>query len=103
MQQDSTHRPERTAGRAWSVIASGDNGFELLECVIPVSNFAESAQLGSEIAEQINAYKQSDQVDDTQITLRAWRVEVPLTAPVGAWNSPSQQELAMRISSRLDP
>lgn len=83
----------RSEKPGWSVVASGDNGIDLLHFVIKVDNFNEAAQLSVRVAGLIMQYERPDDVFNTQVTLRDWRVEVQLALPKGTWGTLAQQEL----------
>jgi len=98
MDLPNADRPARGDEQNWRIVVSGDNGHELLQFIIEVEDFAAAAKKGSELAALIMKYGQSDY---TQVTLRAWRVEVTLSAPKGAWWSMSQQEMVSVIGAEL--
>lgn len=93
--------PNRKPDHRWSVIHSGDNGIELLQCVIDVADFTEAARMGAEIAAWIAPSGREDPVIFTQITLRGWRVEINISVPVGGWSSLPQQRLVDTINEHF--
>ena len=101
MNSDNTNELKRASDPRWSTIASGDNGIELLQYVIDVAVFNEAARVGTEIASWIAPYGREDPVVFTQVSLRGWRVEIGLAAPIGEWTSVSQQKLASTINDRF--
>jgi hypothetical protein len=98
---DNSSAPKREPDAIWPVIHSGDNGIELLQCVIDVADFNEAARVGADIAAWITPDGREDPVIFTQITLRGWRVEINITVPVGQWSSLPQQKLVSTINDHF--
>ena len=101
MQSTNKDELQRKPQSGWTVIHSGDNGVELLQCVIDVADFNEASQVGTELASWIAPAGREDPVVFTQLTLRAWRVEINFAAPTGEWSSVAQQELVAAVIDRF--
>lgn len=81
------------------MLVSGDDGHELIRCIVAVEDFIEASRIAGEIATLVVNYEQSDY---TQLMLRGWQIDVTMSAPKGAWWSQSQQELAADIRSLFE-
>lgn len=97
MDYDNTNKPTRSDKPGWSIIATGDNGFDLLQFIIKVTDFDDATQVSTKIASLIQQYERTDDVFNTQITLRGWRVEVQLALPTGTWGTVAQEEFTDAI------
>lgn len=97
MNSDTSNEPTRSDKPGWSVIASSDNGFDLLQFVITVADFDEATQVGTKVASLIQQYERIDDIFNTQITLRGWQVEVQLALPTATWGTVAQQEFTDAI------
>jgi hypothetical protein len=91
-----TNRISRSDDYGWQVIVSADNDVDLVQYVIPVGDLAEAAQKANAIVVLTIKYEQADY---TQITLKAWRIEITMSTPGSAWRSESQMQLAATIPS----
>ena len=96
MDSTDTNRITRSDDYGWQVVVSADNDVDLLQYVIPVGDLAEAAQKGNAIAALVIRHEQADY---THITLKAWRIEIAMSSPGGAWRSESQLQLAATIQS----
>lgn len=85
----------RSDDYGWQVVVSADNDVDLLQYVIPVGDLAEAAQKANPIVALVIRHEQADY---TQITLKAWRIEITMSTPGDAWRSESQQQLSAAIS-----
>ncbi|MFZ2836371.1 MAG: hypothetical protein WAZ21_03550 [Candidatus Saccharimonadales bacterium] len=93
MSSNNVNKPTRSDKQGWSIIASGDNGFDLLQFVINVADFNDATRVGAEITALIMQYERPDDVFNTQLTLRDWHVQVQIALPRETWGTLAQQEL----------
>lgn len=98
MNLDKTSKETRTLKIGWDIISKGDNGFDLLQFIINAKDISESSQIAKTVSSMIMKYERPDDVFNTQISLRDWRVEIQLGLPAGTWGTTAQQEFTNLIS-----
>lgn len=99
MKESTNAGIQRSEDTQWQVIASGDNGIELLQHTIKATDLRDAARITMIISKIVSDINSPKLLEDTQISLRFWRVEVTISAPVGAWKSDSQRMLVARIAA----
>ena len=98
MNLDKNTNDRRTVKAGWVIISAGDNGFDILQFTINAKDMSESSQISDDISSMIMKYGRPDDVFNTQISLRDWRVEILLALPTSTWGTIAQQEFATSIS-----
>jgi len=99
MYSDKTMKETRALKSGWNIISEGDNGFDLLQFIIKVKDIRESSQTADTISLMLIKYERPDDVFNTQISLRDWRVEIQLALPSNTWGTPAQQDFTTLISA----
>ena len=67
--------------KGWTVTTYGDNGLAVVRYEIAASHFTEASGVSEMICELLRASDHEDDLYYTQLTLRAWRVEVIVAVP----------------------
>lgn len=89
----------RGSAHGWTTLTKGDNHVELLRYTIKVNNFEDAVLRASRIAALIGEYEY-EEFCYTQINLRAWQVEVTMSAPSGCWWSGAQRRFAKALNQK---
>lgn len=69
----------------------GDNEVDLIEATMKAKGFEVARRYAYDIAEIASTYGEGDDITNTQITIRAWQVEITASKPRGGWWSPAQE------------
>lgn len=81
----------------WVVIAQGDNDTELRTLRFPTTGMQNGVSFLVELVQVLERFPHRE-AEYTQLTLRAWHVEVQLAAPMGIWSSRGQASFARELS-----
>jgi hypothetical protein len=97
---NTSHEPQpiRENVPGWTTIVTGDNGVELLEHRIKVTDFSQAVEVANKIAPLVMRYEPLDSDYTLRVNLTRWAVESRLSVPTGCWESEAQEKLAKGIA-----
>ena len=91
-------QPIRENVPGWTTIVTGDNGVELLEHRMKVTDFSQAVEVANKIAPLVMRYEPLDSEYTLRVNLTRWVVESRLSVPAGCWESAAQEKLAKGIA-----
>ena len=91
-------QPIRENVPGWTTIVTDDNGVELLEHCIKVTDFSQAMEVANKIAPLVMRYEPLDSEYTLRVNLTRWVVESRLSVPMGCWESEGQEKLAKGIA-----